>query len=402
MPIYRYAAKDNQGKTQLGEVEAQSESTAAKLLRDEGFFVISLKPKRGGLALGSLIPFLGKVSLGDIVNFTTQLATMMSAGLPLAQALGLLSAQSRNEKIREVIDKVLKDVEGGLALSKSFAKHPEVFPETYVSLVRAGEASGNLDTVLNKLAHSLEKKRDFQSRTKGALIYPVIVLFAMLGVLVIIVVFVIPKLSDMYASLEIELPLPTRVLMAVSSFVINFWWLMILLGIGGAFGLRLYLQTPGGKRVFSRLILKVPLMGLISRESELTNFAMTLGMLTGAGVPIVEGLEIVASSVSNILYQEAITAAAVDVERGLPLSTPLGKGDLFPPIVGQMIAVGEETGKMGEILDKLAGYFETEVDRKVKNLSTALEPIIIVGLGLMVGVLIISVITPIYKMTSSF
>jgi len=400
--IYSYVAKNEKGSTITGDVESLNEKTAVSLLKERGLSVISLAKNEKNKGLGKLLNNFKKVSLNDKVNFTHQVATMVSSGLNLSQSLGLFNTQLKPGPFKDVVNDIAKNVEVGISFSDSLAKFPAVFPPTYTSLIKAGEASGTLDVVLTRLAETVEKQRDFKAKVKGALIYPAIISIAMVGVFILIVVFVIPKLTSMYSSLNVELPLPTKIMIGISDFFVNRWYVIILVAILGYLGFNYYRKSKAGKYQLAKMSFRLPLFGNINKEKELTEFTRTLSLLIGAGVPIVESLNISSQAVNNVLYIDSITNSAQKVEKGGSLSETISADANFPPIVSQMVNVGQETGKMDEVLGRLSVYFENEVDRKLKNLAVALEPLIMIVLGLMVGVLILSIITPIYKLTSSF
>lgn len=384
-------------------MEAAAEKAAVQLLRDQGYIVISLTPKSEGFDLQAIFHKFRGVSEDEKVNATRQLATMVTAGLPLAQSLEILQGQvGSSQFFREVLGEATRDVQAGSSLSQSLAKYPEIFPPVYLSLIRAGEASGTLDQILTRLADTMEKQRDFRSKTKGAMLYPAIVSIAMVGVFILMIVFVIPKLSSMYESVGADLPLPTKVMLGIADLFTRRWWLMGILGVLGIFGFRKFSQTDVGQHKLAALSLRLPIFGKLNTKAQLTEITRTLGMLVGSGIPIVEALEISAGASSNILFKEAVADAARSVERGVPLSEPFKTAKIFPPIVPQMIAVGEQTGKVDDVLMKVSKFFEAEAEQLTKNLSTALEPVIMIVLGGMVGLLIFSIITPIYQLTSKF
>ena len=402
MPIYNYVVKDPQGKTVMGTVESPDQATASSILRERKYVVISVTPKKEAGPLEKFLEHFRGVSLGEKTVFARQLATMISSGLPLTNALEILRVGAESEKMEAVLGEMIGDVEGGMALSKSLAKHPEVFSKITVALVEAGEASGKLDSLLTQLADNMEKEQDFQSKTRGALIYPAVIAVAMVGVFIIMMVFVVPRLTDLYVDIGAELPLPTRVLIAISDLLTKGWWaLLIFFGAFGYGGFR-YAQTEKGRYKIAQIAFQFPIFGKLTKESEQARFARTLGLLVGAGVPITQALEISASAVNNVLYKDAILEAEKQVEKGIPLSVPIRKDPNFDPLLSQMIAVGEETGKMDEVLIKVAEFFESQAAGMVKNLSTALEPIILIALGLMVGLLVLAIISPIYNLTTQF
>ena len=402
MPIYNYIVKDSTGKTISGTVEAPNTTLAGDILRERSYVVVSLVEKTTGGFFQQLLERFRGVTLGEKTIFARQMATMVSAGLPLTNAMEILRIQAGSERMKEVLGGMLADVQGGNSLAKSMAKHPDVFDKVTVALVEAGEASGKLDLLLTQLADNLEKERDFRSKTRGALIYPAVIGIAMVAVFIIMMIFVVPRLTALYEDIGANLPLPTKILIAISNLLVNGWWaLLAVLGVGGFIAYK-YLSTDKGKYRLANFTFKFPIFGKLNKESELARFSRTLGLLIGAGIPITQALEIVANAMSNVLYRDSILAAEKQVEKGVPLSVPIRADPNFDPLISQMIAVGEETGKMDEVLGKVAGFFESQAETSIKNLSTALEPIILVVLGVMVGGLVLSIITPIYNLTTQF
>src|SRR3989344_3514781 len=404
MSLYRYTAKDLSGKKFTGEVEAIDEKALVTTLQGEGLVPIEVRERnaQGSITIEKVLPKTGGVSSSEIVGFTRQLSTMISAGLPLADALVILERQTKNKHFGRVLSEVVADVEGGTSLSAAFGKHPKIFDVIYIRLVEAGETGGVLDKVLNKLAESLEKEREFKAKTRGAFIYPAIVVVVMVLVVTIMMIFVIPKLTSLYTEIGAELPLPTKILVAVSNFMRGFWWLLLLLIFGFVYAFRVFAKTERGSQLLSRVVLILPIWGKIRKGLILSQFTRTLGLLIGTGIPIIVALKVVADILASPSYREGIEFAIGRVERGSPLYQPLTANPDFPPIIGQMVRVGEETGKMDEVLGRLSVYFEAESENSIRNLTTALEPVILVVLGLGVGILVISIILPIYNLTSQF
>jgi len=399
MKKFSYRAKDQKGKTITGLVEARDEKEAAKLLQARKLLVISLQPKKNGFL--PQIKAFHRLKLDDKVNFTRQLATMVTAGLPLTDALSILETQA-SPAMSQVVSEILTAIEGGGSLADALKEHPRVFDKVYVSLVRAGETAGVLDKVLERLAQNLEKQKDFESKVKGAMIYPVIIVAGMVIVALIMIVFVIPRLTVLYEEFEAELPLVTRVLLKISEMVTACWWLG-LFGLMALFYLfRVFNRHPALKKRYDEFYFRLPVLGSLRRQILLAEFTRTLGLLVGTGILIVDALNIVKDSVGSPVYREALVQAATQVEKGLPLATALAQTGIFPPLLPQMIAVGEETGKVDEVLEKISAYFEQEAATAVKGLTTALEPLIMIVLGVGVGFLIIAVIMPIYNLTSQF
>ncbi|MFH1899461.1 MAG: type II secretion system F family protein [Patescibacteria group bacterium] len=399
MPIFDYTAKNSFGKSISGSVDARSQEIAVSLLKNQGLTVIGMNEKKMSF-IDQFLNFRG-VPKGETVAFTRQLSTMISAGLPISRALEVLANQSTNRSFRKIVTEVLRSVEGGVSLSMSLAIYPRVFNETYVSLVKAGESSGKLDLILKKLAENMEAERDLDSKFKSAMIYPIIVFIAMIGVFIILMVFVIPKLSEMYTNMNIELPLITRAMISVSTFMVRYVYIVLILLIGAILGIRSFAMSKKGRAIISEITIKIPVFGKITLQKDFSRFSRTLSLLINSGVPIVESLNIVSTLMSSQTLKNAVLDAATQVEKGQSLSNYFRSTTRFPPLLGQMAGVGEETGRMDEVLERVAIYYEGEVDNMVKGLSSALEPIILVMLGVMVGFLIISIITPIYKLTSS-
>lgn len=399
--FFKYKAKDPKGAVASGLVEALSDKQAVALLRSQGLFVVSLNAVSPSIFSQLSLRF-SRVSFSDIVHFTQQLSTMITAGLNLTDSLNILKQQTTNAAFGKVVSDMLKEVEGGSSFSKALEKYPQYFSQIYTSLIRAGEASGKLQTVLERLTSNLEKQQEFRSKTKGALVYPTIIVIGMIVVVFVMMTFVVPKLTDLYKDFGTELPPTTKLLMFMSRFFVNFWWLIIILAWGGILVFRAWKKTPLGGLLFDRFTLGLPIWGILRKQLLLTEFTRTLGILIGAGIPILESLEIVSGAVNSPVYQTDLRKVAKQVEKGFPLGVPISQSTDFPPILGQMITVGEETGKLDETLLKLSNFFEAESEQRVKTLTTAMEPLIMVVLGVGVGFIVISILMPIYNLTSQF
>lgn len=399
MQKFAYKAKDENGETHSGLVEARDDKQAAKLLQARKLLVISLQAQRDTSVFE--IKALQRIKMDDRVNFTRQLSTMITAGLSLTESLSILETQSKPAMAR-VISEVLRGVEGGGNLADSMDKHPEAFDKVYVSLVRAGEAAGILDDVLNRLAQNLEKQRDFQGKVKGAMVYPVIVVSGMFVVGLIMIIFVIPRLTVLYDEFEAELPVVTKVLLGFSKFLSSFWWLALLMAVGAVFGMRALSRLPEFKKRKDDFLFRIPIFGKLRQAMMLTEFTRTLGLLVGSGILVVEALNIVKAALGSALYEKALDEAIHQVEKGSPLAVALAQTETFPALLPQMIAVGEETGKIDEVLGKISAYFEQQAEVLVKGLTTAIEPLIMIVLGVGVAFLVIAIIMPIYNLTSQF
>ncbi len=401
MPIFSYFAKDLQGIEHNGTIETSDTHNVARLLSKKGLIVISIKEKKETTSK-FLDRFFNKVSFSDLVIMTRQLATMIQSGLVLSEAIDILQEQQNGRKFKDVLSQVSRDIKSGLDLASAMRKHPDVFPALFTNLIKAGETSGKLDTVLLQMADSLEKDREFRARVRGAMIYPIVISIMMVAVMLVMMFFVIPKLTSLYTQSNIDLPLPTKILIGTSNLFLGYWWMMIILLIVGIIAFGKWVKTASGKLMFDSLLLKTPIIGKVIEQISITNFTRTFGLLIAAGIPIIDSLVIVTDIVGNTVYKKALQKSAQGVERGLLFSTQLDQLGVFPKIVSQMFRVGEETGKVDAIAFKLSDYFESESDHLVKNLTVIIEPVILVILGVGVGFLVLSIILPIYKLTTSF
>jgi type IV pilus assembly protein PilC len=349
-------------------VEAQSLKDAAVILRERGLFVISLTPYKDFGIMSALST--SRVSSNDIVNFTRQLSTMITAGLPLTEALGILMVQAA-PGLQKVIEIVRRDVEGGSTLAKAMEKHQPPFSEVYIALIKAGESAGVLEKVLNRLADTLEKEKEFSAKTKGALVYPVIVMSAMTIVGFIMMVFVVPKMTAMYKDFGAELPAPTRILIGTSDFMAQFWYVFVIGAIGAILAVRAYYKTPVGRLRLDGYLLKVPVFGEIRTKTTLVELTRTLSLLVSAGISLLLALEIATDAVQNMVFKQALQKIYKEVEKGQTLASSVAHRQEFPVLMSQMISVGEETGKMDEVLLKLSAYFETESEHAVRRRNPA-------------------------------
>lgn len=401
MKRFIFKAKDKSGKVVTGEVEASNESQAARLVRGKGLLVLSIK-KAVENPLNLIKKFKDRITTNDVATFTRQFSTMVAAGLPITESLLILKSQAKGS-MGKVVSQILADVEGGESMSKAFMKHPTVFSPTYIALVKSGEAGGVLDTVLVRLADSLEKQQEFKGKVKGALIYPAIIIVGMFVVGLVMMIFVIPRLTSLYGEFNAKLPIATQILIGISNFFVKAWPLIIIFVVVAISGFRAYRRTVAGRRKTDELLFKLPIIGELQRQVILTELTRTLSLMVGAGVSILETLNITAGVVGNVVIADALKDAAKQVEKGFPIAYSFSKHpEAFPYILSQMVAVGEETGKMEEVLNKVSHVFEVESDQKVKGLTSAIEPLVMILLGLGVGFLVIAIILPIYSLTSQF
>lgn len=401
MKTFSYKTKDSQGVTVKGKVEAEDEQEAARILREKGLIVITLSSPYNPI-VNLWLRLTNRITLSDIAVFTRQFATMISSGLPITDSLIIIQSQA-SPGLAQVAGRILSDVEGGSSLAKALGKHPQVFSPVYIALIRAGEEGGVLDKVILRLADNLESEKEFRAKVKGALIYPTIVIIGMGVVGMLMMTFVIPKLTSIYKEFEANLPLATKVLIKVASFFENFWWVMIGVFAGIFWSFSIYKKTGKGRKKVDEIKLKLPIAGPLTRQIILSELTRTLGMLSGAGVPILESLKISSDVVGNVVISEAITRVSKQVEKGFPVASALSQEpQTFPPMLYQLVAVGEETGKVDEAFLKIARVFEQEAEYSVKNLTAAVEPLVMIILGIGVAFLVIAIILPIYNLTSQF
>jgi type IV pilus assembly protein PilC len=383
------------GQTQNGVLTADSKDAALALLRRQRIEAPSIKEKGKEIAVPK---FGGKVPPQLVAIFTRQFSVMIDAGLPLVQCLEILGAQQENKSMKRALITIRQDVESGSNLADAMRKHPKIFNDLFTNMVAAGEAGGILDTILQRLAQYIEKSVKLNSQVKAAMIYPVAVISIAVIVVVIILWKVIPVFAALFKGLGAELPLPTRVVIALSNFIADFWWLVGAVVFGTVFALKRYHATYKGKRVLDGIILKMPILGMLMRKIAVARFCRTLSTLTSSGVPILEGLTITAKTSGNSVVEDAIMATRKSVEEGKTISEPLGDTDVFPTMVVQMIAVGEQTGALDTMLSKIADFYEDEVDTAVAGLMKLLEPVLIAFLGVAIGGIVIAMYMPMFSL----
>lgn len=395
-----YKAVTNEGKTVRGIIDGKDVKEAIKFLRAKELLPIRVVAA-DSQGFAKYLPFLNRANSNDVVFFTRQLSSMLTSGLTLMQSMTILKDQIQKPAMSNTVNAIIADIEDGQPFSKALEKYPKVFSPIYVSLIKAAESSGLLDKVLLRLADNLEKQQKLKSTIKSALMYPAIVMTGIVIVMTLMMIFVVPQLTSLYANLNIPLPLPTQIVIGISNFFIAFWPLVIGFFVLGAVLLTRWRQSTSGKLILDDLILRLPVFGVLVKKAILTEFTRTLGLLVSSGTLVVEALKETADVSGNILYRNAILALASRVEKGVTVGVSMEESKLFPLILVQMVKIGEETGKMDESLVKVSEYFEREVEEAVKNLTTAMEPLIMVVLGIGVAFLIISIITPIYNLTNS-
>jgi len=399
---YAYKVRDGEGRVTEGAIEADSPALVANRLREMGFALISIdEEKESTLKKEIKIPGLGgRVKLKDISIFSRQFATMINSGLSLLRSLNILGDQTENEALAVIVRQVSDDVEKGSSLSDAIAKHPKVFDRLYVAMVRAGETGGVLDMVLMQLADTIEKQVELRARVKSAMTYPVAVMVLVLLIITGMLIFVVPMFETMYSELGGVLPLPTRILLGASSLVKSFILPIIVLAVLGAFGFKRWIATEKGRAGFDRIKLKVPVFGGLVHKTAITRFARTMEALMRAGVPILEALEITSETVGNHVMETAVLDVQNRVKQGESLAGPMLDHEIFPPMVSQMVAVGEETGAVDTMLERVGHFYEKEVEATVDALTSLLEPMLIVVLGLTVGGMVIALYMPMFNIVN--
>ncbi len=395
MPAFTYTARAANGDLKTATIEAPTREDVVVQLRRQRLSVVKVdeetKPKKAK----------GSVKMRDTVIFTRQFSTMINAGLPLVQALDILAKQTENKVLADVTRAVVFDVESGHTVADALAKHPNAFSELYVNMVAAGEAGGILDTILMRLATFMEKNDALVRKVKGAMIYPGVIMSVAGFAILVLLLFVIPVFEDMFASVGLPLPLPTRVVIGLSKFLKNFWWLIGAGAFAGGYMFKKYYATSSGMLVIDRIMLRVPILGDVLRKSAVSRFTRTLGTLISSGVSILDGLEITAKTAGNRVIQDAIMASRASIAGGDTIAAPLQKSAVFPNMVISMIAVGEQTGGLDEMLTKIADFYDEEVDAAVSGLLSLLEPIMIVFLGVVVGGMVVAMYLPIFDMINA-
>ncbi len=399
MPQFEYTARTKEGEIKQGILDAVSKNSLARRLRDRGLiltFSREIEPKRK-FALLNITDLFGVPAIEKLL-FTRHLSIMLKSGLSLTRALAILSVQTRSKRFKKLLSRVKDDVESGKSFAESLAAQ-KVFSPLYVSMVKVGELGGNLGEVLDLLALQMLKSHNLKSKVKGAMIYPLIVVLAMIGVGTAMMIFVVPKLVDIFEGFEIELPLTTRILIGFTKFFNEFWYFFLIGFVIFIIWLKWFLSTNLGKKIWHKIILKTPYIKGMSMRINITNFARNLSLLVKSGMPIVESLKVISTTFKNIYYQEALKDSSKKVRKGVNLGEALEKyPNLFSGLVLQMVTVGEETGSLDDILAKLADFYEAETDQQMKNISSVIEPVLMIIVGIAVAIMAVSIISPIYSL----
>jgi len=397
-PVFEYEVRSQNGQKIEGTLEAENESMLASNLRKKGYYILNIKRKGKGFSLSGINLFEKKVKLNDLAIFARQFSAMINSGISIIDALDILRDQIDHPKLNQVVIAVTEDIETGSDLSESLSNHPDVFPELFVQMVRAGETGGIIGDVLDRIANHYEKQDELQGKIKSALYYPITIMVIALLVVIFLLTNVVPTFVSMFSDFGAELPLPTRILIGTSSFMESYWWLVGLIIIALIFLFRNYRKSPSGRLRTDAFILKIPQVGTMMQKIYLSRFSSTLSVLLSSGVDLLASLSIVEGVIGNKLYAQALTEARIKVREGSTLSEPLEKREEFPKLLVHMIKVGEESGAMSRMLDKVSMFYDREVDRSVEGVVSIIEPVIIVFLAIVVGFVVISIVMPMFDM----
>ncbi len=400
--LFAYRARNKKGQEVEGQIEANSRSQANKTLSEQGLIILSLEKQSKVDLLHINIPFLTRVKAKDLVMFSRQLAVMNSATLPIVQSLRILSKQTENPMFRGVIKEIADDVDGGEKLSNAMERHKNVFSNFYIAMVKSGETSGSLEKVLNYLADEQEKDYELMSKIKGAMIYPAFILSALFGVGIIMMVFVVPKITDILEQTGGELPLATKILIGTSEIMVSFWYLIVIAIIGIIVGSRFALRQPPVRKNWDYLKLKLPIFGPLFQKIHIVRFTRSMATLSEGGVPITSALKIVSEVVGNAFYKDVILRTAKEVQDGNSVASVFIQTKEIPQMITHMISVGEKTGRISEVLSKMTDFYAREVESNVANLISLIEPMIMIVMGVGVGIMVAAVIMPMYNMSQGF
>jgi type II secretory pathway component PulF len=397
---FSYQARDNDGALKMGTVEANNQAMAFDILRQHDLIVIKVFPV-SQVSFMERVNLFERVSAKDIVLFSRQLATLISAKVPIVQALKVLKLQVSSKKLQRILGEITQRIESGESLSSAVARYPKIFSGLYVNLIRSGELSGTLDEALTYLANQTEKDYDMRSKVISAMTYPLFILSALVVVGFLMFIFVLPSLISILKESEVELPFTTKILIAVTDFMQNYWWIALIVIIGSVTGIRMYIKTYSGRYVFDDIKIKVPIFGPLFKKVYMARFARNLATLIAGGIPIVKALDSVADIVGNQVYREIILESSHQVRNGKSIASSFVDKPEFPAIVSQMMQIGETTGRLEEILDKLGSFYEKEVEGVLRTLTTLMEPIIMLLLGVAVAIMVAGILMPIYNLAGA-
>jgi len=403
MPTYAYTAVDPNGRTIKGKTEAENEGLVLAKLHEQKCHVIGIKEEKSRTAkAAATVPSPGrKVKLRSVVVFSRQFATMIDAGVAIVRCLDILEGQTKDPVLKPVIAQCKKDVKGGMSLTDAFGKHPNVFSRLYVNMVKAAETGGILDKILDRLATFLETEQEIRGKIKSAMIYPILVLIFAFCMVIALFMFVLPKFKELFDSMNVEMPAATRALFGISTVMRGYWYVGVIAVVGGTFAYRWYRKTDQGAWQIDMLKLKFPVIGELVQKMSISRFSRTFATLIASGVPMMRSLEIVGETAGNRVVAHAIESARNAIREGQKISLPLAQSGLFPGMVTHMIDVGEETGRLSEMLSKVSDFYDQEVENAVKALTSLIEPCLIVVMGGIVGFIAVSIMAPIFKLISA-
>lgn len=397
MPIFAYTAVDASGRTVKNTMEADNEQLVLGKLRDLSLHVLDIKKTNKGAARGRN----KKLKLKSLVIFSRQFATMIDAGIPILRCLDILYGQTKDFALKSALEMIVADVKSGMTLNEAMAKHPKVFSKLYINMIRAAEVGGILDQILDRLAGFLEYENEIRSKIKSAMMYPVLVLCFSMIMLFALFSFVLPRFKDIFTGMQVELPTITATLFKIGDIFQATWWLIIMMVVGGIFGIKSYGKTTKGRYHLDYLKLRMPIVGELALKMSVARFSRTFGTLINSGVPMMRSLEIVGETLGNAVLAHAVDQTRLCIREGQKLSAPLQASGLFPTMVVCMIDVGEESGRLSDMLVKVGDFYDSEVEQTVKGLTSMIEPMLIIFMGVVVGFIAISVMTPIFKLVNS-
>jgi len=401
MSNYRYKARDKYGKAIFGLIEAPSVEAAGGQLSDLGYIPISLTEEREKkLHIPISLPGLKKVKPDDLIMFSYQFSTLIGAGIPILDGLKTLSLQTRNRKLQEILEEASRAIEGGSSLSEALSRHPSIFPEIYVNMIRAGEMSGRLEEIFLRLAYLAEHEAETKNRLRSAMRYPKMVIFTLAAALTIMLIFVIPRFALMFSRFKIALPLPTRILIWLNYFIQNYWYFILASIIIPLVLFQVYIRTPQGRFAWDNFKIKVPLLGPLFLKIAMSRFTHIMGTLNRSGIPVIENLALTARTIGNAVISRAIDKIREGVHEGKGLAEPMKKTELFTPMVVQMVSVGETSGTLDEVLPKVTEFYDREVEYGTKNLSSLVEPVLIFFLGIIILFFALAIFLPLWELTS--
>ena len=401
MSIFKYKAIDESKKRFQGLIEASDENSAAEILKERGLSIISVIKKSGGKEF-KILSVLNRVKLKDIVVFSRQFSVMISANVALVQALRILVDQTENINLKVIISDIADEVDSGSMLSEALAKRPKIFSDFYINVVKSGETSGKLDKVLNYLADEMEKDYDMMSKIRGAMIYPAFVFSGLIVVGTVMMIFVVPKLTNMLTETGTQLPVSTRILIKTSEILLNYWWILLIALIGIVIGFRFIIGTALGRKYFDLIKLKIPVFGKLFQRIYLVRFTRSMNTLILGGVTIIKSLEISSEIIDNYTYKSLIKETSKEVEDGNSISSVFIKSEHVPKMVSQMMSIGEKTGKLDIVLGRITDFYTREITNIITNLMTLMEPIIMIIMGVAVGIMVAAIILPMYNLASQF